>query len=242
MSKLISIITPTYNEKDNITYFITAVSQMMIKLRLNYEIIVVDDNSPDGTGRIVEKLKSKNPNIKLIKRKGKLGIGSAYFDGFQSAKGDYLIALDADLSPGVNTIPKFIEALDAGKQMVIGSRYLPSSVIINVTKFKSNGSKLFNHFVKNVLRIPLSDITHSNRAFTKDAFIQIAPHITENSHPAFFIECSFWAHRLNYQLGEIPITFTERDNGQSKLNINKGLRKSLGTVARLFNLHFKRTK
>lgn len=194
---------------------------------------MVDDNSPDGTAEVVKKLQSGDPNLKLVQRKGKLGIGSAYFDGFKQATGEFMIGIDADLSPSLDAIPKMIKKLEAGSGMVIGSRYLPESRIYNMTKFKSGGSKLFNYFAKTVLGIPLSDITHSNRAFSAKAFSLIAPHITETGHPAFFIECSFWAKKLGEQVSEVPITFTERVLGQSKLDLNKGLRQALKTVRRL---------
>ncbi len=230
---MISIITPTYNERDGIEHFVQTISQVMNELGEPFEIIVVDDNSPDGTARRVTELKANYPNLELLKRAGKLGIGSAYFDGFCKASGEYLIGIDADLSPSTDAIPLFIERLKGGDGMVIGSRYLPESQIHNMTKFKSDGSRVFNFFTRYALGIPLTDITHSNRAFSKETFKEIAPYITTKDHPSFFIECSYWVHRLGHAVSEVPITFTERIIGQSKLDIKNGLRRSFKTIAKL---------
>ncbi len=230
---MISIITPTYNEKDGIEHFVASVSQTMKGLNQPFEIVVVDDNSPDGTADLVIRLRSKYPQLNLLKRAGKLGIGSAYFDGFAKAKGDFLIGIDADLSPGVEVLPLFVERLKAGDGMVIGSRYLRKSRTVGVGLYKANGSRVFNIFTRIVLGVPASDITHSNRAMTKKCFEAIAPKIKTKDHPSFFVECSFWAKKLGFRISEVPITFTERTTGRSKLNINKGLRNALKTIAKL---------
>jgi dolichol-phosphate mannosyltransferase len=230
---MISIVTPTYNEKDGITHFVETISQTMKGLKQPFEIVVVDDNSPDGTASIVTELKKIYPALRLLKRKGKLGIGSAYSDGFSAAKGDYIIGIDADLSPGVGVISAFLKRLEAGDGMVIGSRYLSDSQVRNVTEFKTKGSKLFNVVFRFFLGLPLSDLTHSNRAFSKKAWQAIAPRIQTKDHPSFFIECSFWAKKLGFAVSEVPIVFTERVAGRSKLNVWKGLRNALKTIARL---------
>lgn len=230
---MISIITPTYNEKEGIGRFVETIANEMKRLKQPFEIVVVDDNSPDGTAEIVTGLRTQYPTVRLVKRKGKLGIGSAYFDGFSEASGDYLIGIDADLSPSLDVIPAFIKKLEAGDGMVIGSRYLPTSRVVNVTEFKTKGSKVFNFVFRLILGLPLSDLTHSNRAFSRQAWAKIAPHIQTKDHPSFFIECSFWAQKLGFKVSEVPITFTERAVGRSKLNVWKGLRNALKTIAKL---------
>lgn len=233
---MISVIMPTYNEKEGIGLSVEKITEFMKKQPQDFEIVVVDDNSPDGTAAVVTELKMKYPNVKLLKRAGKLGIGSAYFDGFSLAVGEYLIGIDADLSPSLDAIPHMVEKLATGSGMVIGSRYLPQSRIYNMTGFKSGGSRLFNLFARQALGLKLADITHSNRAFSRDCFQVIAPHIKAKDHPAFFIECSFWADKLGYNPTEVPIVFTERTVGNSKLDLKKGLRGALRTIACLRKL------
>lgn len=230
---LISIVTPTYNESVGIVNFVKTVERTMQKVKLPFEIIVVDDNSPDGTADIVLKLKTQYPTLKLLKRAGKLGIGSAYFDGFNLAKGDIIIGIDADLSPSSEVIPLFIQQLTNQFDMVIGSRYLWQSKVKNVSFFKSFGSRVFNYLTRLMLSLPYTDITHSNRAFTRKGWQLIAPKINSQDHPSFFIECSFWAHKLGLKVTEIPINFTERIVGQSKLNVKKGLKSAWQTVKKL---------
>lgn len=234
---MISIITPTYNEKENVSLFIKKVSSFLTRMKLPFEIIVVDDNSPDGTGEVVRSLKSKYPQVSLIKRINKNGIGSAYFDGFSKARGDILIGIDADLSPSLSAIPLFIEKLKKGTDMVIGSRYIHGSKVRNISIFRQFGSKFFNVMLQLVFNSQISDITHSYRALKKNVFKNIARHITESGHPSFFIELTFWTIRKEYVVGEVPITFVERRHGYSKLNTFQGLKNAIKTIKRLKKIH-----
>lgn len=230
---MISVVTPTYNEKENILRFIKEVSHFLKGKKEPFEIIIVDDNSPDGTAELVNSVKSKYPNISLIRRAGKRGLGSAYFDGYSAAKGDILIGIDADLSPSLSSISSYIKNIENGDDMVIGSRYLPKSEIYGQSMLKLGGSKLFNILAGLFLSIPYSDITHSYRAITKKAFDDIRKKITEVDHPSFFIEFSFWVNKKGYRVSEIPIVFKERRIGYSKLNFYQGLKSAIKTVVRL---------
>lgn len=233
---MISVITPTYNERENIEIFIKRVSSCLISAGQEFEIIIVDDNSPDGTAEVVVSLKSQFPQVSLIRRSYRKGIGSAYFDGFLAAKGSFLVGIDADLSLSSKSILLLVHELNKGIDMVIGSRYLPSSQIISVSWSKRIGSRLFNLFSKKILNINLSDITHSFRGFRKEVFDNISKYITETDHPSFFIECTFWANKEGYKIKEVPIIFRERRFGQSKLNILQGLEKGIETLFRLKKL------
>lgn len=230
---MISVITPTYNEKENIVRFIEKITSCLTDMKQSFEIIVVDDSSPDSTAEIVASLKSKYPHVSFLKRLKRGGIGSAYFDGFSKAKGDILIGIDADLSPSVESIPLLIEKLKEGNDMVIGSRYLPASKVYDQSPIKLAGSKLFNILIKFVLGIPCSDITHSYRTFTKKTFNDIKKYIVEKDHPSFFIEYSFWVIRRGYKISEVPIIFRERKFGYSKLNSLQGLKNAVKTLVRL---------
>lgn len=230
---LISVVTPTYNEKENIIRFIKKITAFFLAKKLPIEIIVVDDNSPDGTAGLVLAQKTKFTHVHLVLRKHKKGIGSAYFDGFSKAKGEIIIAIDADLSQSLHSIPDFLSKLKGGADMVVASRYVQGSKVIGISVVKQLGGRLFNYFVKIFLGVPLVDMTHSYRAFTKKTFKQISKHIVETSHPAFFIEFSFWAHKSGQLLTEVPTKFEERREGYSKLNIVNGLRDAVRLLLRL---------
>jgi len=230
---MISVVTPTYNERENIPLFLAHISSFLVSLKQPFEVIIVDDSSPDGTSDVVISLKSKYPQVVLLKRVGKRGIGSAYFDGFAKAKGNIIIAIDVDLSQSLTTIPLFLKKLKAGDGMVIASRYLPESEIRNISFYRQLGSKFFNMFVKFMLALPVLDSTHSYRAFKKDVFRDISKKIKENGHPSFFIELSFWTAKAGYTLSEVPTIFVERVHGQSKLNTFHGLKNAYNTLTRL---------
>lgn len=230
---MISIITPTYNEKESIPIFIKEVSACLNSLREKFEIIIVDDSSPDGTAKVVKALQKKYPQLVLLKRKGKLGIGSAYFDGYTKAKGDFIIGIDADLSQSIETIPYFIKEMKKGKRMVVASRYLPKSKVVNISIYRNWGSKAFNLFTKASLNLPILDITHSYRGITKKTVLDIKKHITETVHPSFFIELTYLVHKKGYAISEVPTVFIERRSGVSKLNTLQGLKKAIKTIQRL---------
>jgi dolichol-phosphate mannosyltransferase len=233
---LISIVTPTYNEKENIIPFIKKVTAFFISHKLSLEIIIVDDNSPDGTAQLVLAQKQKFPHLSLIQRKNKKGIGSAYFDGFTQAKGERIIAIDADLSQSLDSIPFFLEKLNDGVDMVIASRYIQGSRVTGIPLAKQIGGRVFNYGIKLFLDIPLVDSTHSYRAFTKKAFKKIAKKIVEVGHPAFFIEFSFWAKECGFLLAEVSTEFREREEGYSKLNLKSGLQDAGKLLLRLRKL------
>src|SRR5579859_1807563 len=221
---MISVVTPTYNERENVPLFLGSICPFLSSLKQPFEVIIVDDNSPDGTSAIVNSLKSKYPQVSLLKRVGKRGIGSAYSAGFAKAKGDIIIAIDVDLSQSLTTIPLFLEKLKAGDDMVIASRYLPGSEVRNISFYRQLGSRFFNMFVKFSLALPALDSTHSYRAFKKNIFRDVGKRIEETGHPSFFIELSFWTNKAGYRISEVPTIFVERIHGQSKLNTFQGLK------------------
>lgn len=231
---MISIITPTYNERESLPHYLKQITAYLASLREQYEIIIVDDNSPDGTGELVNSLKLKYPQLTLLKRIGKKGIGSAYFDGYKKARGNIVIGIDADLSQSLKSIPLFIKNLKEGKSdMVIASRYLPASKVYNQTPFRRWGSRVFNIFLYHTLSVPVFDITHSYRGFKKSIIKKIANDVIETDHPSFFIELTFLTIKNGYKVNEVPTVFKERKYGYSKLNIIKGVKAAVKTVVRL---------
>jgi dolichol-phosphate mannosyltransferase len=232
---MISFVTPTFNEKEAIQIFVKTMTDFGHTLNRPFEIIVVDDNSPDGTSEIVQKLQTEYPHLKLLKRIGKKGIGSAYYDGYHQAQGEIIIGLDADLSQSLKTIPQFLSMIEnEGYDMVIGSRNTSESVITGCSAFKRFGSITLNYFIRFFLGIHSSDLTHSFRAFKKEVLSKMNDQkITEIGHPSFFIEFSYRLTQEGYKIGDTSCDFKEREVGYSKLNLVKGLKRALHTMYRL---------
>lgn len=229
-----SFIVPVFNEKQNI--FPTIDEILKFHKRPNeFEILFIDDNSPDGTAEEINKAHSKYPNVKLIQHGKKEGIGAALIHGCKFAKYDLIVFIDADLSQSPSFIPQMIKHIEYGCDMVIGSRYLKGSKKINQSAFRKYGSYIFNLFSKLILRIPVFDITHSFRVFKKDIFHFLENSITQKGHPSFLIEFTYLTVLNNFKIEEVPITFIDRDHskGVSKLNIKKELINSLKLIFKL---------
>ncbi|MFX1452506.1 MAG: glycosyltransferase, partial [Promethearchaeota archaeon] len=139
--KKLSICIPTYNEKDNIEILINKIIESLEPVSIEYEIIIVDDNSPDGTGEIIDKLAKKFKNIKPVHREKKEGLAMAYIAGFRNATGDMVITMDADLSHNPESIPNFIK-FSKYYDLVIGSRFIPGGGNFNRSRFRVLVSKL----------------------------------------------------------------------------------------------------
>lgn len=233
-----SFIVPVFNEKQNIFPTIDEIFKYH-KYPNEFEILFVDDNSPDGTASEINKACSKYSNVKLIQHGKKEGIGAALTYGCKFAKHDLFIFIDADLSQSPSYIPQMIKHIESGSDMVIGSRYLKGSKKINQSAFRKYGSYLFNLFSKLILGVPVFDITHSFRVFKKDIFYFLENSITQKGHPSFLIEFTYLTALNKYKIKEVPITFIDRDysRGISKLNIKKEI---INSLILILNLLFKK--
>lgn len=219
-----TIVIPTYNECDNIAILIAQIFSLNIP---DLSIIVVDDNSPDNTSEIIKRFSEKFP-IKLIIRPKKYGLGSAYVAGFKIALtdgADYIIQMDADLSHDPNDIPRLVSALHE-VDMVIGSRKIKNGKIIGWNlwrKFMSTGAMFFARLI---LQLKTRDITSGFRAFRRSVLEEIHLEGISAGGYAFQEEIIFRVEKLNevknnskeIKILEIPVTFTDRINGKSKLS------------------------
>lgn len=208
---MISIIIPTYNEKDNIKKLIVSINKILNKHKIKHEIIIVDDNSPDKTGKIAESLKKKYP-LKVIHRKGKLGLASAVIKGFKESKGDIIGAMDADFSHDINIIPKLVNPVIKGDaDLTIGSRHVKNGNIEGwplIRKIISKGAIL--------LSSPLTTIKDpmSGFFFLKKNVIK---NINLNAK-GFKILLEIIVKGKYKKVKEIPYIFRDRKKGVSKLN------------------------
>ena len=213
MKKTIVVI-PTYNEKSNISELIKEINL------LNLDVLVVDDNSEDGTSKIVENLPSFKVNLFLIKRPQKLGLGSAYRDGFTwSIKNGYkhIIEMDADLSHSVNDLKKMLNFKET-HGLVIGSRYVTGGKILGWSKKRYWLSVIANKFSKFLTFSYINDMTSGFRIYSLDSLKKINYLKTKSNGYAFQIEMTIKALNSEISIIEVPICFNERKAGKSKMS------------------------
>ncbi len=217
--KTISIIIPTYNEKENINLLIPSIKKFFQKSNRLKEIIVIDDKSPDGTGEAVLKLNKIYKNIHLIIKEKKEGIGAALRVGYNAAKGDIILSSDADLSFSVEDMKKLVEKIDEGYDMVVGARHLNDTdykTDYMKTKIKHLVSKYGNKIVTSILNLLIHDFSANFRAMKKEVWYSIN---TQENTNALLLEMIIKAHKKGFKVVEIPVIFKDRIHGQSKLNL-----------------------
>ena len=215
MSKDIVII-PTYNEADNISKIIGLISNLNIGL----DILIVDDSSPDGTGAIVEELKSNAPNVFLIVQSKKTGLGTAYKTGFNWAienMYDRVVQIDADLSHDPNSIPDLLNSC-SDADLVIGSRYIKGINVVNWPMSRLLLSYFANKYVRFLTRMPVNDATSGFKCIKTEVIKEIEIDNVVSQGYSFQIEVNFLAWMKKYKLKEIPIIFCDRTVGKSKMS------------------------
>ena len=213
MNKIL-VFTATYNEKDNIEKLINEI----LKLRNDIKMLVIDDNSPDKTYEILEKISKKNDNLIVVKREKKLGLNTAHIMAYEYAlKNNYdkLITLDADFSHDPNEITKIIDFLDK-YDFVIGSRYIEGGKNIQPF-FRYLISYLGNKLIKLVLKINLNEFTTSYRGFNLKKLNNFNLNQIKGKGYSFFMETVIVLNRLGYKCFEFPIHFKDRVKGKSKI-------------------------
>jgi len=216
MEKILVII-PTYNERDNISVVLDKVFNLKIP---NLDVLIIDDNSPDGTANIVKEYQKKNPNLHLISRPGKLGLGTAYITGFKFALEhdyEYIFEMDADLSHDPEEIPHFLQtARDA--DLVIGSRYLTGVNVINWPLQRLIISVMANKYSRIITGMPIHDCTSGYKCFRRRVLEAIPLDKVKSNGYSFQIEMNFKVWKRGFRIKEIPIIFYDRTVGSSKMN------------------------
>lgn len=217
-----SLIIPTYNEKKNIPILISMINSYLTEKNIEYEIIIVDDNSPDETYKVIETLIPLfNNKLKLLKRPGKMGLGSAYIDGFSLTEGEYIFLLDADFSHHPKFLYDFIEKQQKEKSdIVTGSRYIGNGGVYGWSlkrKIISRGANFFSSFF---LKPHVSDLTGSFRLYSRKAFETLLKKV-KNIGYAFQMEIIIRAQYEGFKISEVPITFVDRIHGESKLTMKE---------------------
>ena len=212
------VIIPTYKEKENIEMLIKAISSLPV----SFDILVIDDNSPDGTGSIVKNLLPFYPNLHLIERSGKLGLGTAYALGFKWAleKGyTYIYEMDADFSHNPDDLIRLYSACnDQGADVAIGSRYISGVNVVNWPLSRVLMSYFASVYVRMITRMKIRDATAGFVCYRKEVIENIKPDKIRSKGYCFQIEMKFTAYKLKYKIVEIPIIFTDRKLGTSKMS------------------------
>lgn len=224
------IIIPTYNEIDNIEKIIREIHLINSKI----DILVVDDDSPDGTGSLVKKLKDEFDNLNLIERIGKLGLGTAYIEGFKFAlKNGYsfIFEMDADYSHDPKEIPNFFEAIKDA-DIVIGSRYITGVNVVNWPLSRLILSYCANIYTKIITGLPLHDSTGGYKCFRRLVLESINLEDIKSGGYSFQIEMNFKAWKKGFKIKEIPIIFIDRTVGKSKMS-KKVVREAIWMVWKL---------
>ncbi|KAN0006430.1 hypothetical protein ACTFIV_004845 [Dictyostelium citrinum] len=229
-----TIILPTYKERENLPIIIWLISTELEKCFIDYEVVIVEDNSPDGTLEVAQQLQKiyGEEKIKILSRPGKMGLGSAYMDGIKKSTGNWVILMDADLSHHPKFIPQFIEKqkkLDC--EIVTGTRYQSGGGVFGWNLYRKLTSRVANYIASVLLTPGVSDLTGSFRLYRKDVLEKL---ITQNKSKGyvFQVEMMVRANQLGYQIGEVPITFVDRIFGVSNLDSGE----IVGFLKSVFNL------
>ena len=214
----ITVVVPTYNEAENLVKLVSA----LFALPLDLNILIVDDNSPDGTGRIADDLAKANPGrVKVLHRTGKLGLSSAYLQAFRTlldSDVDASAQMDADFSHEPAALVEMAKRLEAC-DLVLGSRYVKGgSTDVEWPVLRKMLSAWGNFYARSILRMRLRDVTGGFRLWRREALQGMPLERIKSSGYIFMVEMAYLAYCLHYQIGEVPIYFAERRLGKSKMS------------------------
>lgn len=215
------VVIPTYNEKENIE----ALLAQVFGLEQDFHVLIVDDGSPDGTAEIVKKLQVDNyaGRLHLLQRKGKQGLGTAYLDGFrlglENPDYKYIFEMDADFSHNPDDLVRLRAACaDEGNDLVVGSRYIKGVNVVNWPMSRVLLSYFASRYVRIILGIPVEDTTAGFICYRREVLERIPFKKIKFVGYAFQIEMKYVAYKLGFKIKEIPVIFTERTAGNSKMS------------------------
>lgn len=224
-----AVIIPTYNEKENLPLLIDGI----LALNTPLNIVIVDDNSPDGTGEVADSLASQNDCIKVIHRPGKAGLGTAHLAAFAEVidDSDLIMTMDADLSHDPRHIPALIAKTEEGYDIVIGSRYVKGGSV-DFQLWRRALSFGGNIFAAGTLGLRTRDNTSAYRCYRQKALAKVLASEFNAEGYSFLMEILFRARQAGLRMGETPIQYVDRQHGETKISQSE-ITKALGTVVRL---------
>ena len=210
------VIVPTYNEIDNLPLLAPAI----LAVDADLDLLVVDDNSPDGTGEMADRMASREDRIKVLHRTGKLGLGTAYVAGFEYALAhgyDRVVEMDADFSHRPEDLPSLLAAA-ADADVVIGSRNVPGGKTLGWSRVRTFISRGGSLYARLLLRLPIRDCTGGFKCLRRSALMRLdLEHLLSNGY-AFQVEVNYACHQAGLTFAEVPITFPDRTAGRSKMS------------------------
>jgi dolichol-phosphate mannosyltransferase len=214
-SDLVTVVVPTYNERQNLPHLAAAI-------RLHgYRLLVVDDGSPDGTGALADAIAAPDPYMDVLHRSKKEGLGPAYAAGFDlvlSGDSEVVVEMDADFSHNPEDLPRLIEAVESGADLAIGSRYVRGGGTPDWPPHRRVLSRGGNMYARWMLGIPVRDSTAGFRAFRADALRQLPYRSAQASGYGFQVEMAMRAHEAGMRVVELPVIFRDRTSGTSKMD------------------------
>ena len=211
------LILPTYDEAENLAAIVRAAHAALPDLH----ILVVDDDSPDGTGRIADGLAAQDARVEVLHRTHREGLGRAYLAGFERALAGgaaYVFEMDADFSHDPNVLPVLLEKARAGADVVIGSRYVAGGRIADWGPLRRGLSRGGCWYARTLLRMPVRDLTSGFKCFRAEALRALDLPTVRSEGYAFQVELSYRAHQRGMRIEEVPITFRDREKGRSKMS------------------------
>lgn len=224
-------IVPTYNERENLARLVASLRG----LPGNIHVLIVDDNSPDGTGAIADAIAASDAGVHVLHRAGKQGLGTAYRAGFRYGLEQgfaYLCTMDADFSHNPESLPALIEKAASGYDLVIGSRYVPGGAVVGSPPLRKFISYAANSLAHTILGVAAHDCTAGFRCYRRVVLETIDLDSIFSSGYSFLIEMAFYCQRAGFRIGEVPITFVNRTEGASKIN-RREIYKAFYTLLRL---------
>ncbi len=216
-----TIVLPTYNERENLPHALKRIREVADGHGLPLHTLIVDDGSPDGTGELADRLALEVPDVEVLHRERKEGLGRAYIAGFRHALArgaDLLFEMDADLSHDAAYLPDFIRRIEGGADVVLGSRYVAGGGVENwglARRLISRGGCLY---ARTILGVPVNDLTGGFKCFRRTVLETIDLDGIETSGYGFQIEMTYRAWQLGFRVEEVPIIFVDRAAGSSKMS------------------------
>lgn len=215
------IVLPTYNERENLRHALGRIREVADGHGVQLHTLIVDDNSPDGTGDLADELAQVVPDVSVMHRAGKEGLGKAYIAGFREALAmgaERIFEMDADLSHDATYLPHFLRLIDQGADLVLGSRYVRGGGVENwglSRKIISRGGCLY---AQAILGLPLRDLTGGYKCFRRAVLETVDLDTVDTKGYGFQIEMTYRAHKMGFRVVELPIIFVDRKVGESKMS------------------------
>ena len=213
------VCLPTYNERENLEPMVRALGEQLDTMR--DRVLVLDDNSPDGTGRIADALAAELPWVEVLHRPGKAGLGPAYIAGFRqalAAGAELVLEIDCDFSHDPKDVPRLIAACEAGADVTLGSRWVPGGGTVNWGRGRTLVSRGGSLYARMILGVGVRDLTGGFKCFRRAVLEQIDLDAIAAKGYGFQIETTYRALRAGFTVTEIPITFVDRRVGESKMD------------------------